>query len=196
MKIAAGVRYGIVLKKDKYTPYVALLDKVLGRIDGTSYHGKIVSVGDVVSYTESKMNKKYGMSIGNTEYSPLVLGHYDISFLHHVLEVCYYSIPVGTIETVVFDMIMFLYKYFSPAWSMANKKLFVIRLFLVIGLYVEHGMLYESTINHLCTMPIDKIFSCTIDLDHKKNIDDLLCLLLAEHPYRDQFKTINFLYRE
>ncbi len=206
---------GIVLKKHKYTDTISLLDAHLGHIKAIVYRAFCVSVGDVLSYQIDKRGKHYILLGCKIEQQPFLLSFHDIFFLHHIIEICYYSIPLGADEKEVFDLILFLYAHFAASWTMNIKKIFLFKLILLIGVYTEHPKLSKSIIMRLSTIStqaiayisskpiegavdeaIDKVFDCAIDLDCMQDIHNWLCFCLAEHPYCDQFKTINYIYRE
>lgn len=203
MRRLFGIHTGIVLKKYAHKNKIALLDKALGRIDGILFARQEFAIGAQLSYSLDEHLGTYFIVSCEVIDVPLMLGKYDVYFLHHVLEVCYYSVQLGSVDQAVFDIIIFLYKHFSPLWSMAAKKIVIFRLFIAIGYYVDHQLLRKPSIIALCAMPIDKLFGVIIDLDDVlddvndiKDMRDWLCECLMEHPYGDQFKTVNFLYKE
>gem|GEM_PF-767787 len=198
-----GNNRGIVLKKYTYTDTIALLDKNLGHIKATVYRKFTVSVGDLLSYQIAKQGKLYVLVGCQIEQRPFLLSLHDIFFLHHIIEICYYSIPLGSNESEAFDLILFLYEHFSTSWTMNIKKIFLFKLILLTGIYSEHPALFKSAIMNLSVIPIsaidlaiDKVFDCALDLDCMQDIHSWLCFCLAQHPYYDQFKTINYIYRE
>lgn len=194
MRRLAGIHTGIVIKKYPYKNKVALLDKTLGRIDGVLFVKKEISLGALLHYSLDERGGVYFVNTCEVIDVPLLLGKHDLYFLHHVFEVCYYSIPIGTVESAVFDALVFLYARFSILWTMDEKKIFIFRLLVSIGFYAEHSFLHKPVIIDLYTMPIDKVFDGTIHLDCVQEIHDWICFNLAEHPYSDQFKTMSFLY--
>lgn len=199
MRRLLATHTGIVLKKYAHKNKIALLDRILGRIDGIVFASHDISIGAQLSYSLDERSGCYYIVSCEVIDVPLVVGKYDVYFLHHVLEICYFSVPLRSVEVVVFDMIIFLYRHFSSSWSMVEKKIFIFRLLVAIGCYSDHFWLHKPNIQALCIMPIDKLFGGIIhlsDISDIRDMHDWLSVCLMEHPYSDQFKTVNFLYKE
>jgi len=180
---------------------IALLDERAGRIDALLFYEQAISIGTVLQYRVIENNNRHHIITQEMIAAPLVMAQADILFLHHLLEVCYYSIPAGTFEPRVFDDILRLYEEFSPEWGMPEKIILLFRIILSIGCYTEHALLVrllsQATIREVCMGPIDKLidnlFAKTINLECAQHIHDWLQICIAGHPYSDQFKTAHFL---
>jgi len=187
---------GVVLRVYVHKNKIALLDAVLGRIDVCFFAGDTISAGTVLQYDLNKYYDTYVMASWEMVSVPLLLGKTDIGFLHTLLELCYYSVRLGSVDAEVFTIIMFLYTDVADQWSVHTKKIIMAKLLISIGVYMDHIVFAKPAIIRLCATPIDKIFDETIDLNCIQDIDELLRCCLAGHPYADQFKAVKFLYKE
>lgn len=122
-----GRHKGIVLKTGFPKKWgVALVDLSLGRINGLVLtqelsHGSLISYEPVQNYSNEFVRLDYV----RVENMPLALAAHDLLFLHHVLELCYQFIPVGSCVSGVFDLLLFLYSTDSRGWDDARKLLFL-----------------------------------------------------------------------
>lgn len=104
--------YAIILKS--YLPYkrkIAILDRIEGRLDGITDSEK-VSAGSLIEYASSTKAANGLHFLHHVELlaMPYGMAKTDILFLHHVLEICYFSIPVGSYEPEIFTMLLLIIK--------------------------------------------------------------------------------------
>lgn len=193
-KMPTEKHYGIVLKNyfpQKYS--LDLLDNKSGRIIGISRAIEHISIGSLVMYTidKKKQNPLFLYQIELQE-APFALAREDILFLHHILEICYYFIPIGSDATVIYNQLQLLY---APAhWmkSILLKKVFLVKLFAFLGIYPEekkirkpffHAIIINSFLNLL-----EQDFS-----ENEEEINVWLHRCIVSHPQIDKFKT-NYLF--
>ena len=183
----------IVLKT--YIPFkkkIAVLDDTFGRIDcvPAALH---CSVGALIEYNITPRDQI--SFIQKIEYIslPFDLISSDILFLHHVLEICFFYIPVGSPEPHIFSMIMSLHTKKNAEFSSLHKKVFIAQLFFHLGMYDQNTALQKVFFSSLGIFPIDTLVQRVIELDIEKEIDIWLFKSIKMHPYFEQFKTINFL---
>jgi hypothetical protein len=201
MKQLCGEHTGIVLKHCIKKRKIALLDNSAGRVDALFFSVHPISIGTVLQYKLQENNSEYQITAQEIIATPILMAQADILFLHHLLELCYYSIPAGALEVRVFEDMLLLYERFSPAWGMPEKIVLLFRMILSLGCYTEHKLLVhllsQKAIMELYSAPldnlIDKLFSKTIDLEYIPAMHEWLQICMAGHPYYDQFKTAHFL---
>ncbi len=184
---------GIVLKRplsQKNT--IALLDKKLGRIEGI-FMSSNVCAGSLIQYDAQLRNNRCFINDLQLIYVPLSLAQVDLLFLHHVLEICYYFIPIGSGAAGVFDLLLFLYTVDHMWENKTLKKLFVFKLLTTLGVWPDYHKAHTSRFDRLSTLPIDRINSKAIDLAYEQELDNWLRCCMAQHPYIDEFKTVHFL---
>jgi hypothetical protein len=203
MKQLCGEHTGIVLKHCIKKRKIALLDNYSGRIDALFFSVHPVSMGTVLQYKLQESGGVHQISDQELIATPIVMAQADILFLHHLLELCYYSIPAGALEVRVFEDLLLLYERFSPEWGRPEKIVLLFKVILSLGCYTEHkllvNLLSQAAVIELCAMSldnlIDKLFSKTIDLECSWAMYEWLQICMAGHPYYDQFKTAHFLQR-
>ena len=124
---------------------------------------------------------------------PLDVSRHDILLLHHVLEVCYYFLPVRSAAFKTFGLVTLLYA--SSGWptSPLRKKIFLFKLLVSFGYYSSHAPLSASTFYRLSSESIDSIVQASLHLEIERSVDEWLCSCIGEHPYARDFKTVQFL---
>lgn len=101
---------GIVLRR--YTPRkskIIVLDRELGKIESIP-HVDILCHGAVIEYFPKKMCLLYKLESFQLIVAPLHFARDHIQFLHHVLELTYYFVPLDSRVPEIFDLLLFLYR--------------------------------------------------------------------------------------
>lgn len=186
---------GIVLKTflpDKYK--VIIFDRSLGKFDAivpsTIKHFNLCN-GLLVNYNYQLKGKLQFIDNINIINDPFLLAQNDLLFFHHILELCYYFIPMGISCDDLFDFIKFL--FFSPQKlkTVKSQKILLCRFFLLLGMYPECKT--SPKFNYLMSIPIDIVDNELIDLENEKELNLWIIKCINIHPYAKSFKTINFL---
>jgi len=185
---------GIVLKK--YFPLkktISILDKDIGKIQCIPKK-KCLPNGSIVSYLITKRKNRYLIENIEILYVPFNTAIDDIFFFHHILEICYYFIPQGAQNAEAFSLIHYLYYFGYRIKYIIDKKLFLFKLFIFLGLYPE-GEKFQTPIFHkLAIESIDTLLDKKLHLGIEKDLDMWLHLCVQVHPMFRHLKTINFLY--
>lgn len=184
---------GIVLKS--YQPQkskLAILDRDSGKIMGVPNRADISSGALILYFKRDQEHISFIHSIDIVDM-PLALAHEDIVFVHHILELCYYFIPNGTHAPQVFIALLRFYEYPIVLNTSIMKKIFVVQLFFLLGVYPESQRLRSASINQLISTSIDMLASQSIDLRVEQELDEWLMHCIKTHPRAEYFKTINFL---
>ncbi len=186
-------RTGIVLRK--YFPkkrVIAVLDSSLGLADYVPDTENIV-LGALLRYwVVQRKGTSFIHGIENIQV-PLLLGKYDILFLHHVLEICYYFVPRGQESENLYMLMNGLYNADHSLMSAVHKKSFLVKLFSVLGIYPRPGARYNSSLLHRISGSIDLAAYRDLDLGSEKELDAWLRGCLLHHPGLEKFKTMHFL---
>lgn len=180
---------GIVLRKIN-KQQVALLDSDNGRIDGFLLTIEPI-VGSLLSYQLQKKSYGYMITSASLEDMPLSLAHTHLLFLHHVLELCYYFIPVHADDGKLFQLLSLLYQPIQ--WTLFGQKIFMYYLLTAIGFHPESLVMSNTQLAQLRSVSIDMIESEAIDLEFEKLLEQWLCHCIAQHPKMQSFNTIDFL---
>jgi hypothetical protein len=174
---------------------IIMLDKKEGMIELLSYQPHRLQVGYCLEYqTEIKQR-----NIHLKEYTITQLPHYlittNIFFLHHIFELFYYFVPIGSCTQYLFLFLNELYAYNEKHGTMNNdhKRFFLIKFFYLIGIHEQKDQQLENLLYSLALIPIDRFNNKTLDLPERKKIDFWLHLCIESHPANKLFITSNIL---
>jgi hypothetical protein len=194
---APDMRLAIVIKS--FQPMInkiAVLDHAQGRIDLVVLRDQIVT-GSLIRYRAiPAYHSMDGVADFVLEDIPFELARTDLLFFHHILEVCYYFIPLGAPVAEIFDLLLFLYSSDKQLWQEYSfKMVFMVRLLIEIGFYSVSLELEKKVMETLRYSPFNDTMH-TIATTHEKTINRWLRRCIAEHPRGNIFKTVHFLTRE
>jgi hypothetical protein len=184
---------GIVLKKHfskKRT--ISVLDNQVGRIDYVP-NTEDICVGALLSYW---VTQRKGVSFIHSIEKlnvPLGLGKNDILFLHHVLEICYYFVPVGDEAHHLYTLMEQLYMLEQYPMSKLYQKSFLVILFYRLGIYPRDKKFQQPRFYQMAAGSIDFIVQQGLDLTFEQELNDWLYDCLSHHPALAHFKTVHFL---
>lgn len=184
---------GIILKK-LATNKVALLDRYAGRIDLFLFDDQS-SVGALMQY-QIHHNQHYASaeSVVFDSFAP-VHSYEDLLFIHHVIELCYFFIPVNSSTNGVFELVHTLYTRSHLYQMKKNKKYLIYQLLLTIGFYPEWKA--DSIVEkRLAVLSIDTLDNESIDLECEQFLHRWLLSCIRQHPRFSEFKTIHFFNQE
>lgn len=170
---------------------IIVLDKRFGRIDGIIKTFQ-PSVGSVISYHIEHKRARVVFQDSTLLYTPLSLSYQDLQFFHHIFEIIYYFAPVGSCVYGVFDILAFLYTVEHMLITMKFKKIFLFKLFTMLGLIVSSYM-HDVLFDRLKAVSIDQLNSIVMTDDEERQLDVVLWDCIMQHPCGSKFKTIHFL---
>ncbi|MGB8366914.1 MAG: hypothetical protein WCD44_01005 [Candidatus Babeliales bacterium] len=182
---------GIILKRDKTKNKVAVLDKQLGRIEGITRAE--VTIGAFVQYTMQPAGSGFFLNQIQTTYMPLFLAQEDLLFLHHIFELSYYFVPIGSCVRGVFELFEFLYRTEKQWKNRLLQIIFLFKLLTTLGVYAEYDTICKKCFSYLIVTPIDNLNSGIIDLNCKKALPKWLQYCVIQYPVSKEFKTMHFL---
>jgi len=185
---------GIVLKT--YQPYkckLSILDMHVGKIMAVPNRDGIGN-GACISYQIDEQPHIYFIRDINIIDMPMALAKDDILFVHHILELCYYFIPMGSTNPRIFPLLVKLYESPHIFQDTLLKKIFLFKCFTTLGLYPESKKFQQHSFLQLAATSIDNLTSPLVDLTIEKELDDWLLHCISSHPCIGNFKTVNFLH--
>lgn len=184
----------IIKKLYTHDTKVALIDQKKGRINGVLYHKSIIE-GSLVRYTMK--SAKNSMILQDVEYlyAPLEWGKFDLLFLHHVLEICYFFIPLYGSVDGIFHFLCFLFRMQDASWTDVVQKLFLCKLFLILGIYPQTEFLKTKNGMRLFYISLEDILLLKIDDQECAMMDQWLKQCIMQHHMVFDFKTVKFFTR-
>ena len=187
--IAFIIRQGTNPKK------VVLLDAQLGIIEGCFVSTNGWQVGACIRYEADYKHTLYFIKSFRLEDLPLAIAAQDILFLHHILELIYFFVPIGSCSIGLYNLLEFLYTYATHILVADRrwKKLFICYVLYTIGMYDERSLRTYQFLRTLTSTPIDRVDVGFLDLAREREIDQWLLHCLELHPKVGDFKTMHFL---
>lgn len=185
--------HGIVLKN--YYPQkssLSLLDPTMGRIMGIAKTVKQISGGALIEYTldRGKQNPYFIQNIQLREL-PLDLAAHDIFFLHHLIEICYHFIPLGSDASNVYRFLQQIYRDNNWMKSRVLKKIFLLQLYTEIGIYPEYALSDKALFHTLIAVPFTRMQEHEYDA-HEEHITQWLQTCFYTHQDAATFKTKDY----
>ena len=183
---------GIILKR-YHSCRLVLLDSVEGKITCATPKHQTFVVGSIISFFVISRKSYFSISEIQILDVPLQLARKHIVFLHHLLELCFYFLPLRNPAKKVFDLLMFFYKHADSFCTPLHKKIFLFKLFVSFGFYGGHAPLSVDLFHRLSSESIDSLVSSFIHLKLERSIDQWLLDCMQAHPLAKDFKTVRFL---
>lgn len=184
---------GIILKR--YFPYkqkIVLLDDKLGKITAVPPSDEI-SLATLMQYELRSQGTMPFMYHVELIAWPLDGLEHDILFVHHVLEMCYYFIPVSSASEEIFDLLLLLYTRNTCIRHRLFKKIFLFKLFVLLGIYPEKGVSMDALIHQLLVQPLEITMQSDATYELEQRLTRWLRECVIMHPCIEYFKTIHFL---
>lgn len=181
----------IIKKLYSYGSHIALIDQQKGRINGI-LHNKPIIEGSVIQYTVDAMTKSSILKDVEYVYIPLQWGKKNLLFLHHILEICYFFIPLSSCAEGIFDLLCFLFRMQEASWSIINQKIFLCKLFLLLGVYPHMSFLKTDVASRLFYISLEDMLQLKVDLQEQRIMDQWLKQCIAQHHMSLDFKTMIF----
>lgn len=186
---------GIILKTCQNKNRIAfVLDYNLGKVKCIPNNDNIIT-GSLVNYGLKNNKTPYLIESIELLHVPFIIANNDILFLHHVLEICDLFLAFENKANEIFDILIYLYKNENQFLEINKKKLFLLKLFTLFGLYPEEVEFQTSYFHNLAIESIDKIMTKNLDLNSIYAINKWLIRCISTQQEFSKIKTINFLYK-
>lgn len=185
---------GIILKR--FTTgfsRVSLFDQHLGKIDAF-FHHEATGYGTVIQYALKERfpsgSVRFTLSSVELFAVPLKLAQTELTFLHRVLEICYYFIPIGSSVPTLFELILFLYDIDRWKHVIFFQDLFLCKLLITLGFFPEESRFKTAWFCRLAAVPIDTLLTEHVDLAQRLELRTWIRACLNIHPLVRYFKTV------
>jgi hypothetical protein len=200
--------YGIVLKN--FSPHkqkCLVFDRDRGPIELVPTEAMVSRLcnGALFSCQMSPRNNHFMLQTMDIIEIPFAWARQDILFLHHLLELVRFFIPIQVANRPVFELLQTLYTCHDRAGQMF-KKMAVAQFFLYLGSWPEtdlwrHPVMLRGLSTYFggrCNLPLDQYPEAQESLlreltAFEPELDTWLLACVAEHPQVAHMKTINFL---
>ncbi len=193
------VRQGIVLRS--FMPYkhkISVFESSLGRIEGMVSHPSVLEKalhGALVQFRVEEVQNFYRFQDFELIALPAAWVNDDILFLHHVLELTDFFVPLGEFSQELGQLFCLLYAECPLNNVELFKRIFVCRFFLLLGIYPENAEMYEKDFFRLLSGSLDSMLEQAWDRTLLKNLNRWLEGCVQVHPYAHRLKTIAFLQK-
>lgn len=184
-----------IIRQSNNPKKAVLLDAQLGIIEAFFASTNGWQVGACISYVADYKPHLYFIKAFQLEDLPLAIAAQDILFLHHVLELIYFFVPIGSCSIGLFNLLEFLYTCATHILVADRrwKKLFICYVLYTIGMYDERSLRTYQFLRTLTNTPIDRVDVGFLDLAREREIDQWLLHCVELHPKVGDFKTMHFL---
>lgn len=171
---------------------MVVLDQYLGKIEAVPPSDKYTPGGHIRYYAQMRGQIYFLHTIELIDV-PLMLAREDILFLHHVLELVYFSTPFASTVPEVFGLIYQLYGNPMPAQSIDYKMVYLFKLLVALGMHPEESRFQDANYYLLARESIDTIINNSIHLEIKQALHEWVRACVLVHPLVHVFKTMHFL---
>lgn len=189
------INTAIIIKKlYPHDNKVALIDQDKGRINAILYKKSIIE-GSLIQY--SLKTSKMSLLLDDVEYlyTPLEWGKNDLLFFHHILEICYFFIPLYSCVEGIFNFLCFLFQMQDRSLSSDFQKIFLCKLFLILGIYPQTDFLKTTIAKKLFYISLEDMILLKIENKDLTRIDQWLKQCIMQHHMILNFKTLTFFKR-
>lgn len=182
---------GIILKTSTKTrDLMVIMDDREGKIT-TQIRGNIPSIGSLITYNAHQKNSWWNIDSIELLEMPCALAKHDILFLHHLLELCYYCLPIGSCAR---DLVSFFHALYQrdPNCSRAMQKSIIFKLVVMLGMYPEEMVLHVKKFHNIAQESIDTVSQVILNLEIEQELDQWLKSCIMSHPHARYFKTLSW----
>jgi hypothetical protein len=169
-----------------------ILDEDLGKIEAISPSDSI-PCGALIAYYRQQKGHLNLLQEYDLIDVPMGIAQDDILFLHHILEVCYFSVPFGSSNVEIFELLLLLFKYNITDQSSLFKIAFLFKLLILLGMHPDEPHFQKPYYYFLARESIDTIMNKSIHLNIKPVLHEWIRCCLRIHPLAHSFRTIHFL---
>jgi len=189
---------GIIIRK--HFPQrlrISLIDEQYGHlsvIPASWQWASYASTASIISYELVEERESYFIKAAELLTVPSYDDELIILFVHHLLEICYFCLPIQGGKTECFELLWnVIHSLDHFSLYVGLQKLLLAKLLFVIGLYpTDVDQLSISAFLHL---PYDQLIELALTHDHKKELEIFIYQCIKFHPYGRLLKTVNFLSR-
>ncbi len=195
MKLEMQSRGIIIRKHFPQKIHLSIIDEQYGHlsvIPSSWQWASYASVGAIISY--ELVEEPYNFFVKQVELLmvPSYQNELVLLFMHHLVEICYFCLPVQSGKTECFDLLLYIIRSLDQFSSCAHvQKLLLAKLLFIIGQYpidVE-----QLTVSSLLYRHHEELVRFALTHEQRKEIEIFIYQCIKAHPYGRLLKTVNFL---
>jgi len=189
---------GIIIRKHfPHRVHISVIDELYGHlsvIPASWQWSSYASAGSIVAYELLEENGSYFVKHVELLMVPSYHDELILLFTHHLLEICYFCLPVQGGKTECFDLIWQIIHSLDQLASCAGlQKLLLAKLLFMIGQYPSD--IDQLSISSFLHKPYEQLLQLTLTHEYKKELEIFIYQCIKFHPYGRLLKTVNFLSR-
>lgn len=184
----------IVLQHRSHT--LSLLSEQYGKYELYWYQKKnelLLSPGSLISYSFTGGHKKKVDEL-SLEAAPFLLAGSSIYFLHSLIELCSFFIPLGSCEHSIYKIVHHILLFFKEPLTIKMEKVIFCLLFTHLGIVPDNKDI-EPYISFFLQLPIDKFYDLDLQLVQERILDEWLFWSLSVHPFRKSLKALPYIVK-
>jgi len=187
---------GIILKK--HFPKrlkISLIDESYGHIGAvpSSWQwASYASIGALISYDLFSEHDIYFIKNIELISIPLYRNESTMLFFHHMLEICYFCVPIHGGQHECFQILLYVIQELEQlTLRPIVQKLFLAKLLFVIGQYPQD--VDQLRISKLLDKPNEYLMMMQLNRRYQKELELFIYQCVQSHPYGRLLRTVNFL---
>lgn len=187
---------GIIIKK--HFPKrlkISLLDESYGHIGvvpASWQWASYASAGALVGYDLYSEHETYFVKNIELVAVPIYKNESAMLYLHHVLEICYFCLPVHDGQHECFQLLVYITMVLEHIAAVPSaQKMLLAKLLFLIGQY-PHDV-EKLAISNVLHQSCDQLLAMQLDRDGQKEIELFIYQCVQSHPYGRLLRTVNFL---
>jgi hypothetical protein len=182
-----SIRTAIVLRVQAKKLRVTVLDGTEGK--NVFLCSDYVSAGSYIAYRVYPTGGIMRLVVHELFAVPLTLASYALPFLHHVLEICDFGIPVGLHIQEVYDFLVWLCTEITIPMRPLEQDLFLAKILMTLGLHATRLSLCSLCMLRIHGVSIDTFNTLALDLKCKEQLQSWILSCLEEHISVTMLKT-------
>lgn len=197
MKRAIRSRGIIIRKHFPQKVCISVLDEHYGHltvIPASWQCASYSSAGAIIGYELVEEGDTFFIKQVELEFVPTYQDELLLFFMHHMLEICYFCLPIYGGKTECFDLLHHTINSLDVIGRRTHvQKLLLAKLLFMSGQYPSD--IDQLKVSFLLHKPYNKLISCALTPEYKKELEVFIYQCIRFHPYGRLLKTVNFLSR-
>lgn len=189
---------GIIIRKHfPQRMRISILDEFQGHLSvvpASWQWASYASAGAIIVYELVEENESYFIKQIELVAVPSYSDEHLLFFMHHLLEICYFCLPVQGGKTECFELLWYIIHSLDELKNSPGlQKLLLAKLLFIMGQYPTE--IEQLSISSFLHQPYTELVLLSLTHEHKKELEIFIYQCIKFHPYGRLLKTVNFLSR-